>query len=40
MVLPKDEFNENYLRFDHFRYFQNSSKYLIGELAKKINRLL
>jgi hypothetical protein len=40
MVLPKDEFNENYLRFDHFRYFQNNSKYLISELAKKISRLL
>jgi len=40
MVLPKDEFNEDYLRFDHFRYFQNSSKYLISELAEKISRLL
>jgi len=40
MVLPKDKFNENYLRFDHFRYFQNNSKYLISELAKKISRLL
>lgn len=40
MVLPKDEFNENYLRFEHFSDFQNNSKYLISELAKKINRLL
>jgi hypothetical protein len=40
MVLPKDEFNENYLRFEHFSDFQNSSKYLISELSKKISRLL
>lgn len=40
MILPKDEFNEKDLRFEHFSDFQNNSKYLISELAKQISRLL